>query len=146
MLLRHWFTTEVDHESGGIWPVLDSGADQQRREHRYTAPCCRTHAQHARTAETNGWEMTWLANEGVSGAVPPESCKRFKAALALLELGEAEALIFTNVDRASWCTEDFARLIRLSEVDARRRGGPLRQDARQGLAYASAVKSHLGAG
>jgi hypothetical protein len=33
--------------------------------------------------------MTWLANEGVSGAVPPESCKRFKAALALLEVGEA---------------------------------------------------------
>jgi hypothetical protein len=126
--------------------VLDSGAGQQRREHRDAAPCCRTHAQHARTAETNGWEMTWLANEGVSGAVPPESCKRFKAALALLEVGEAEALIFTNVDRASRCTEDFARLIRLSEVDARRRGGPLRQDARQGLAYASAVKSHLGAG
>ena len=22
-LLRHWFTTEVDHESGGIWPLLD---------------------------------------------------------------------------------------------------------------------------
>jgi hypothetical protein len=22
-LVRHWFTTEVDHESGGIWPLLD---------------------------------------------------------------------------------------------------------------------------
>jgi hypothetical protein len=41
--------------------------------------------------------------------------KRFKAALALLEAGESEALIFTKVDRASRCTEDFARLIRLSE-------------------------------
>jgi DNA invertase Pin-like site-specific DNA recombinase len=43
------------------------------------------------------------------------SRKRFKAALALLEAGESEALIFTKVDRASRCTEDFARLIRLSE-------------------------------
>jgi hypothetical protein len=42
-----------------------------------------------RLAEANGWEMTWLADEGVSGAVPPESRKRFKAALALLEVGEA---------------------------------------------------------
>ena len=40
---------------------------------------------------------------------------RVKAALALLEAGESEALIFTKVDRASRCTEDFARLIRLSE-------------------------------
>jgi DNA invertase Pin-like site-specific DNA recombinase len=39
--------------------------------------------------------------------VPPESRKRFKAALALLEAGESEALIFTKVDRASRCTEDF---------------------------------------
>jgi Resolvase, N terminal domain len=47
--------------------------------------------------------------------VPPELRKRFKAALALLEAGESEALIFTKVDRASRCTEDFARLIHLSE-------------------------------
>jgi DNA invertase Pin-like site-specific DNA recombinase len=68
-----------------------------------------------RVAEANGWEMTWLADEGVSGAVPPESRKRFKAALALLDAGESEALIFTKVDRASRCTEDFARLLRISE-------------------------------
>ena len=68
-----------------------------------------------RIAETNGWDLTWLADEGVSGAVRPESRKRFKAALALLEAGESEAMIFTKVDRASRCTEDFARLIRLSE-------------------------------
>jgi hypothetical protein len=37
--------------------------------------------------------------------------KRFKAALALLEAGESEALIFTKIDRASRCTEDFARLL-----------------------------------
>jgi hypothetical protein len=43
------------------------------------------------------------------------SRKRFGAALALLEAGESEALIFTKVDRASRCTEDFARLLRLSE-------------------------------
>jgi DNA invertase Pin-like site-specific DNA recombinase len=35
--------------------------------------------------------------------------------LALLDRGEVGALIFTKVDRASRCTEDFARLIRLSE-------------------------------
>jgi DNA invertase Pin-like site-specific DNA recombinase len=67
-------------------------------------------------AEANGWEMTWLGDEGVSGAVPPESRKRFKAALALFEVGEAEALILTKVDRASRCTEDLARLLRLSDV------------------------------
>jgi hypothetical protein len=33
--------------------------------------------------------MTWLTDEGVSGAVPPESRKQFKAALALLEAGES---------------------------------------------------------
>jgi hypothetical protein len=59
-------------------------------------------------AEPNGWEMMWLADEGVSVAVPPESRKRFKAALALLQAGEFEALIFTKVDSASRCTEDFA--------------------------------------
>ncbi len=54
-----------------------------------------------RVAESNGWDLTWLADEGVYGAVPQESPKRFKAALALLEAGESEALIFTKVDRAS---------------------------------------------
>jgi hypothetical protein len=38
--------------------------------------------------------------------VREESRKRFKAALALLEAGESEALIFTKVDRASRCTEE----------------------------------------
>jgi DNA invertase Pin-like site-specific DNA recombinase len=28
-----------------------------------------------RVAESNGWDLTWLADEGVSGAVPPESRK-----------------------------------------------------------------------
>jgi DNA invertase Pin-like site-specific DNA recombinase len=32
-----------------------------------------------------------------------------------LEACESQALIFTKVDRASRCTEDFARLIRVSE-------------------------------
>jgi DNA invertase Pin-like site-specific DNA recombinase len=68
-----------------------------------------------RVAEANGWNLTWLADDGVSGAVPPESRKRFKASLALLDARESEALIFTKEDRASRCTEDFARLIRLSE-------------------------------
>ena len=66
-------------------------------------------------AESNSWKLIWLADEGVSGGVPPESRKKFRAALALLEAGEVGALIFTKVDRASRCTEDFARLIRLSE-------------------------------
>jgi DNA invertase Pin-like site-specific DNA recombinase len=29
-----------------------------------------------RVTEANGWEMMWLADEGVSGAVPPGSRKR----------------------------------------------------------------------
>ena len=66
-------------------------------------------------AESNSWKLIWLADEGVSGGVPPESRKKFRAAMALLEAGEVGALIFTKVDRASRCTEDFARLIRLSE-------------------------------
>lgn len=66
-------------------------------------------------AESNSCKLIWLADEGVSGGVPPEPRKKFRAALALLEAGEVGALIFTKVDRASRCTEDFARLIRLSE-------------------------------
>jgi hypothetical protein len=50
--------------------------------------------------------------------------KRFKAAPALLEAGESEALIFTKVDRASRCTEDFARLLRLSGEQGPGRGTP----------------------
>jgi hypothetical protein len=73
-----------------------------------------------RVAKSNGWDLTWLADEGVSGGVPPECRKRFRAALALLDVGEVGALIFTKVDRASRCTEDFARLIRLSEEQGRR--------------------------
>jgi hypothetical protein len=56
--------------------------------------------------------MTWLADEGVSGAVPPEARKRFKAALALLEAGESEALIFTKVDRGRvWSQSTVRRLL-----------------------------------
>jgi hypothetical protein len=37
-LLRHWFTTEVDHESGGVWPLLDlhagSAGARNGRDHR----------------------------------------------------------------------------------------------------------------
>jgi hypothetical protein len=50
-------------------------------------------------ADGNGWDLTWLADEGVSGAVPPESHKRFKAALALLEVGEADS---GHAVRATW--------------------------------------------
>ena len=56
---------------------------------------------------TPGIHGIWLADEGVSGAVPPKSRERFKATLALLEAGESKALIFTKVDHASRCTEDF---------------------------------------
>ena len=49
-----------------------------------------------RVAEINGRDLTWLADEGVSGAAPPESRKAVKAALALLEARESEALIFTR--------------------------------------------------
>ena len=40
-----------------------------------------------------------VARSSPSRWPPPESRKRLKAALALLEAGEAEALIFTKVDR-----------------------------------------------
>jgi hypothetical protein len=69
---------------------------------------------HLRTKPTET-QWTWLADAGVSGAVLPESRKRFRAVLALLEPQEAVALISTKVDRASRCTENFARLLRMSE-------------------------------
>ena len=56
--------------------------------------------------------------------LPPESQKAVKAALALLEAGESEAMIFTRVDRASRCTEDFARRLRLSGEQGPGRGTP----------------------
>lgn len=68
-----------------------------------------------RYADANGWDMTWLADEGVSGGIAPEGRKKFRAALALLEAGEAEALLFTRVDRASRKTADFAALLNLAE-------------------------------
>lgn len=68
-----------------------------------------------RYADANGWDMTWLADEGVSGGVAPEARRKFKAALALLEAGEAEALLFTRVDRASRKTADFAAMLNLAE-------------------------------
>jgi len=37
-------------------------------------------------ADRKGWDMAWLADEGVSGAVSPEERKRFKAALAFWRL------------------------------------------------------------
>jgi hypothetical protein len=33
-----------------------------------------------RRSDSNGWEMAWLADEGVSGAVSPEERKRFARA------------------------------------------------------------------
>ena len=46
----------------------------------------------------------------------PESHKRFMAALALLEAGESEALIFTKVDRASRCTSTHSSPSALSST------------------------------
>lgn len=68
-----------------------------------------------KATRAQGWDLLWLADEGVSGGVAPETRKRFRAALALLEAGEADALVFTKVDRASRCTEDFARLLRTAD-------------------------------
>jgi DNA invertase Pin-like site-specific DNA recombinase len=69
----------------------------------------------AKAADARNLELYWLADEGVSGKVRPEDRKSLQAALALLEAKQAEVLIFTRVDRASRKTEDFARLISLSE-------------------------------
>jgi DNA invertase Pin-like site-specific DNA recombinase len=38
-----------------------------------------------RLAVGNGWNLTWLADEGVSGGVPPESRKRFPSDLSKCE-------------------------------------------------------------
>jgi hypothetical protein len=63
-LPRHWFTTGVDHESGGIRPLLDSRAGQLRPEHRGPAPCRRTRggctedfARLIRLSEEQGWRL-----------------------------------------------------------------------------------------
>ncbi len=37
-LLRHWFTTGVDHEGGGIRPLLDRRAPRRRHEHQSSRP------------------------------------------------------------------------------------------------------------
>ena len=50
-----------------------------------------------RAGESNGWDLTWIADDEYP--VPPESRKRFKAALALLEAGDSGALIFTDKER-----------------------------------------------
>jgi DNA invertase Pin-like site-specific DNA recombinase len=86
---------------------------------------------------------------GVSGALRPESRKRFKAALALLA-GESEALIFTKVDRASRWTEDFARLISLSEEQGWRlivteMGIDTRTPMGKAMAHMAVVFAELGA-
>jgi hypothetical protein len=48
-----------------------------------------------RIAEANGWEMTWLADEGVSGAPCRQSrVSGSRQRLALLDAGESEMLIF----------------------------------------------------
>src|SRR4029453_8296935 len=66
-LIRHWFTTGVDHEPDRIRPLLDSRAGGVSIEVQRSAV--------ERVAESNGWDLTWLADEGVSGAVPPKSRK-----------------------------------------------------------------------
>jgi len=51
------------------------------------------------------------ADPGISGAVPPESRPRLRAALALLDAGEADALLVTKVDRVSRSAKDFSTLL-----------------------------------
>lgn len=60
-------------------------------------------------AERRGWTVTWLSDKGISGASANRPSLR--AALALLEAGEADALVSTKVDRLSRSTEDFADLL-----------------------------------
>lgn len=57
------------------------------------------------------WNVTWLADEGISGTVAPEQRPRLRAALALLDANEAEALVVTKVDRVSRSTTDFSTLL-----------------------------------
>lgn len=66
-------------------------------------------------AEAHGWDLLWLADEGVSGAVAPDDRPKLRAALALLDAGEADALIFTPIDRASRKVGDVADLLTRAE-------------------------------
>ncbi len=60
-------------------------------------------------ATRRGWTVTWLSDRGISGASANRPALR--AALALLEAGEADALVATKVDRLSRSTGDFADLL-----------------------------------
>jgi DNA invertase Pin-like site-specific DNA recombinase len=60
-------------------------------------------------AARRGWDVQWLADEGVSGKSIDRP--RMNAALALLAAGEAEALVATKVDRLSRSVQDFAGLV-----------------------------------
>lgn len=60
-------------------------------------------------AARRGWDLAWLADEGVSGKSMDRP--RMTAALALLAAGEAQALVATKVDRLSRSVQDFAGLV-----------------------------------
>lgn len=66
-------------------------------------------------AARRGWDMMWLADEGVSG----KSMKRPKmeAALAMLAAGVADTLVATKVDRISRSVKDFATLIERAQKE-----------------------------
>ncbi|MDV2476625.1 hypothetical protein F8M49_17225 [Rhodococcus zopfii] len=61
-------------------------------------------------AARRGWDdLMWLEDKGISGATVNRASLR--AALALLEAGQAEALVCTKVDRLSRTVADFADLL-----------------------------------
>lgn len=62
-------------------------------------------------AQAHECEFVWLADEGVSGGVPPQDRPKFRAALALLDAREADALVFTRIDRAGRSVRDIADLL-----------------------------------
>jgi hypothetical protein len=129
-LLTTWLPIGVDHESGGIRPLVDRRAGQGRREHQVQRRAVQS------VAGSNGWEMRGSLTKESRAQSRRRSASGFKAALALLEAGEVEALIFTKVDRESRYTENFARLIRLRgaglAVDRRRDGHRHSYSDRQG--------------
>lgn len=70
----------------------------------------RTAIQAAATAR--GWAVTWCTDEGVSGSVAPADRPGMREALALLDSGEAGALVVAKLDRCSRDSHDFTGLLK----------------------------------
>lgn len=94
--------------------VIGYGRCSTAEQARDGVSCDVQHDAVEREAERRGWEMLWLADEGVSGTTTNRP--KLQAALALLAAGEATVLVATKVDRLSRSVGDFAGLLKLSQT------------------------------